>query len=425
MKNSVFTSSYVRIGLALFLSFVLVPTCFAWKPELGEVPKPIEGYEYLDGQSINLNQFKGKPTVLYFGGDWCPPCQRTRPYIVNLVKNHADIVNVVFISSDDNKLRDAKMRESKATGLRIAMPILSKHPAFSMETSRGDFGAFGRIYGYPTAMLLDKDGRVVKKYESDSRIIRNDIETDVMALTTIAQTTPPVDAAMPASDGSSNTGQIPYFDKTNDAGKAAIKAYGSNKSPKALAINQSGQIYWWGAEGQQAEISRRTLENCELISKSPCVLGAISEVVQKLNLTSKPVSAFAALGSQLDPNKVPFLSDAMRKSLATALDKARDTSPKYMALALNPRNAWFLKFDPEFKSQEEADNAALTACVNFPPPNRVWNRGACLLFAQGLQIVANLPLSVRFASPEMVKAAGGSPATAAAATARTEVAPQN
>src|SRR4029077_18342479 len=159
----------------------------------------------------------------------------------------------------------------------------------------------------------------------------------------------------------------------------------------ALAMNPNGQSYWWGPVAHQAEEIRRVLENCELFYKSPCVLAAIDDAVQKLDPAANPVSAFAALGNELDPSKVPFLSDAARKGLAAALEKARTSSPQYMALALHPRNGWFLKVDPAFASQADADNAALTACVNFTPPNKFWNRGSCLLFSEGTQIVANLP----------------------------------
>jgi hypothetical protein len=211
-----------------------------------------------------------------------------------------------------------------------------------------------------------------------------------------------------ADEASLDLSQIPYYDKTNDGYKASIKLYAAAKGPKALAMNPNGHGYWWGAVAHQAEAIRRVLENCELSNKSPCVLAAIDDAVQKVDPAAKPVSAFAELGNELDPNKVPFLSDAARKSLAASLENARKSSPQYMALALNPRNVWFLKFDPAFASQADADDAALAACVSFTPPNKYWNRGSCLLFSQGTQIVANLPLNVTFARTAMVQAAGPS-----------------
>lgn len=201
-------------------------------------------------------------------------------------------------------------------------------------------------------------------------------------------------------------GQIPYYDRTNDRSKADLKGYFQAKGPKALAMNANGQSYWWGPIDSQSEAARRALENCEFSNKSPCVLAAVDDAIQKPDAAAKPVSAFATLGNELDPGKVPFLSGAARKRLAGSLVQARKNSLQHMALALHPRNGWFLKVDPAYTSQADADTAALAACVNFSPPNKFWNRGSCFLFAEGMQIVGNLPSNVTYASAALVQAAG-------------------
>ena len=204
--------------------------------------------------------------------------------------------------------------------------------------------------------------------------------------------------------------QIPYYDQTKERSRADINSYAAAKGPKALAINPNGQTYWWGPVESQAEASRRALENCEFSNKSPCVLGAVGDLVQKWDVAIKPVSVFAALGNEIDPRKTPFLREGARKQFATTLAGARKNTRQYTAVALHPRGGWFVSVDPSYTSQADADNAALAACVKWPPPNKFWSRGSCFLFSQGTQIVGNFPTNVTYASVALVLAASDSSA---------------
>ena len=204
--------------------------------------------------------------------------------------------------------------------------------------------------------------------------------------------------------------QLPFYEKTNERGKSDIKSYFGGKSPKALAVHSNGNTYWWGPTANQKEASRRALENCEFSNKSPCVLAALDHNIQKVDPDAKPLSAFSDFGAELDPGKVPFLSDAARANLAKSYLQSQKATLQYKALALHPRNGWYLKVDPSYASQADANNAALSACVNVAPPNRFWSRGACFLYAEGSRIVATLPQTVTFASAAMVaEAENGQP----------------
>lgn len=215
--------------------------------------------------------------------------------------------------------------------------------------------------------------------------------------------------------------QFPFYDKATNSYKTDIVNYLAAKSPKAIAANPNGGSYWWTAVNA-TEASRRALENCELSQRSPCLLAAVDDVVQTVDPTIAPASAFANLGSELDPATVPFLSETERRKLAKAYAQERKQTFQYMALALHPRNAWFLKVDPSYKSQEEANEAALNACVNVTPPRASWRRNACLLYAEGSRVVVTLPHAVRYASASMVAAAERQSAPSAQSTSSRGVA---
>lgn len=155
----------LRTRLLLAATLLACASAFAFKPEMGEAPASLAGHlEYVDGTPLDLGALKGRPTVLYFGGDWCLPCQETRPFVVAAAKKYGQDANFVFVSMDDNAKRGAKRAEAAASApLKIAMPRLALCAPGTCLDGLRDLGAFGRIYGYPTAIVLDKNGVVVWK----------------------------------------------------------------------------------------------------------------------------------------------------------------------------------------------------------------------------------------------------------------------
>jgi thiol-disulfide isomerase/thioredoxin len=156
---------HVWKSLILFAALVCSSVSFAFKPEVGEVPANLtEHLEYVDNTRLDLSALKGKPTVLYFGADWCLPCQETRPFVVAAAKKYGADANFVFVSMDDNTKRDAKKAEALASApMKIAMPRMALCPPGKCMSGLRDLGEFGRIYGYPTAIVLDREGKVVWK----------------------------------------------------------------------------------------------------------------------------------------------------------------------------------------------------------------------------------------------------------------------
>ena len=150
----------------LFVAMLLgASAASAFKPEIGEVPANLTGQlEFVDGTPLDLTALKGKPTVLYFGADWCVPCQETRPFVIAHAKKYGKDANFVFISMDDNTKRAIKKSEGEASApLRIAMPRLAVCPPGKCMSGLKDLGEFGRIYGFPMAFVLDRDGKLVWK----------------------------------------------------------------------------------------------------------------------------------------------------------------------------------------------------------------------------------------------------------------------
>lgn len=154
---------------AAALCIALPPAALAWKPEIGEKPAPMEQLELVTtGQPVDLDRYLGHPLILYFGADWCPPCVSSgRPAVIAAFQQYRDRgLQLLFVSLDPRKARAAKKAESLALGFPIAMRA---RPEDGVDKLRSfHFGAFGRIYVVPTAIVLDADGKVVRKLEQGS-----------------------------------------------------------------------------------------------------------------------------------------------------------------------------------------------------------------------------------------------------------------
>lgn len=73
-------------------------------------------------------------------------------------------LKVLFVSMDDNKYRAAKVQESQALCIPFAMAKAELCAPRKCPDCLRDAGTFGRIFSYPTAIVLNAEGHVVDKF---------------------------------------------------------------------------------------------------------------------------------------------------------------------------------------------------------------------------------------------------------------------
>jgi thiol-disulfide isomerase/thioredoxin len=104
----------------------------------------------LDGQTLSLDDLKGKVVLIDFWATWCGPCRESTPALKRLAeKAKQDPVVLFGVSADRDaaKLRDYLARE-----------------AVGWPQYWDQAGKLERLFGvraYPTFVVLDGDGRVV------------------------------------------------------------------------------------------------------------------------------------------------------------------------------------------------------------------------------------------------------------------------
>lgn len=85
---------------------VFINRLVSWSPSVisGNDRKSLDTYhwelESLEGESLNLNQSKGKVVIINVWATWCPPCLAELPSLERLYKRYGDRVDFYFVSQE-------------------------------------------------------------------------------------------------------------------------------------------------------------------------------------------------------------------------------------------------------------------------------------------------------------------------------------
>jgi thiol-disulfide isomerase/thioredoxin len=110
-----------------------------------------------------LSQMKGKVVLVNFWATWCEPCRVEIPWLIEMQQKYgAKGFTVLGIAMDDEGRSVVapfvqKERFEVAGGDKAQMnyPIVIGNDAAADK--------FGGLFGYPTSVLIDKDGKQIKR----------------------------------------------------------------------------------------------------------------------------------------------------------------------------------------------------------------------------------------------------------------------
>ena len=118
----------------------------------------------LEGNTITLDQMRGKVVLLNFWGTWCGPCRKEIPDFINLMKKHnkdgLEIVGVTLTSGPPENIK------AFADKWGINYKLLTDIKGNETQTVTALYGqATGkRITGIPTTFIIDREGVIQKRY---------------------------------------------------------------------------------------------------------------------------------------------------------------------------------------------------------------------------------------------------------------------
>lgn len=141
-------------ALSLSIVFSLVLVLFACQSKADSNKAPDFTLLNLQGDTVTLDDYKGKVIVLNFFATYCPPCRAEIPDFVKLQEEYRNKgLIVIGISVDSNGML---ILPTFINRLGINYPIL-------LATNKV-LKDYGNIDILPTTFIIDRQQRIIKQY---------------------------------------------------------------------------------------------------------------------------------------------------------------------------------------------------------------------------------------------------------------------
>ena len=161
---------------AAILFFTLICGAFAGRangaPANSLLHKPAPRFAREDlqhHQRVSLAAYKGKVVLLNFWATWCGPCLLELPQFSHwqgeLGPKGLQVIAISIDDGADQVLSYTRMRP-------VPFPVVMGDEKLGR--------LYGGILGLPVTFLIDRDGRVAKRYQGESRL--DDMEVEIRRL---------------------------------------------------------------------------------------------------------------------------------------------------------------------------------------------------------------------------------------------------
>jgi thiol-disulfide isomerase/thioredoxin len=141
-------------------------------------PEPDLTLKNLDGKDVSLESLKGKVVLVNFWATWCEPCKIEIPELIELQQEYGPKgFTVLGIAMDDEGRSAVAPFVQKEKFDTDNGKSTMNYPIVIGNDAAGD--KFGGLLGYPTSILLSRDGKQVKHITGI--ITRDDIVKSIQA----------------------------------------------------------------------------------------------------------------------------------------------------------------------------------------------------------------------------------------------------
>ncbi len=135
-----------------FLLEILVIAAFvfgirAWqqKDMVSGVAPPFQSV-FIDGKTVNLEDYRGKPLLLHFWAEWCPFCKLEEGTITDLTKDY-QVLTVAYQSGDKAEV----LKHMRKQGIESWPTIVDADSRLA--------DSYG-VKGVPTSLIIDGNGNI-------------------------------------------------------------------------------------------------------------------------------------------------------------------------------------------------------------------------------------------------------------------------
>ena len=130
------------------VSGLILAGCSAQGPEVGKLAPDFK-LQSLDGQTVSLGDFRGKPVLLNFWATWCPPCRFEMPFLQEIFENKEWSGKGLVILTIDIGENPSRVKEFMEN-YDLSFPVL-------LDTDQ-NLALEYNIRAIPTTFFIDKDG---------------------------------------------------------------------------------------------------------------------------------------------------------------------------------------------------------------------------------------------------------------------------
>ena len=110
-----------------------------------------------EGQTLALNDVKGKVTIIDFWASWCGPCRRENPNVVKLYKTyHNKGLEIIGVSLDREGQKDRWLKA-------IEDDQLTWHHVSNLKFWQDPIAKLYNVRSIPATFILDADGKIIAK----------------------------------------------------------------------------------------------------------------------------------------------------------------------------------------------------------------------------------------------------------------------
>ena len=111
----------------------------------------------LEGEPVNLSDFRGKPTILNFWASWCGPCKMEMPDLEEAYLTYGGEINFLIVNLTDGTSETVESAHGYIESQGYTFPVY-------YDTVMGGTFAYG-VSAIPVTYFIDAEGNLVAYYE--------------------------------------------------------------------------------------------------------------------------------------------------------------------------------------------------------------------------------------------------------------------
>lgn len=137
----------------------------------GQPAYMIKKEDVMTGKLFDMSKLRGKYIIVDFWASWCVPCRKSNPHMIELYnKYHKKGLEMIFVGDNDSS-PDVLREAIKKDGLQKMHHVLRGLKIIDRKTFQTDktndvSDKYG-IHYLPTKFLIDKEGKIIGKFESE------------------------------------------------------------------------------------------------------------------------------------------------------------------------------------------------------------------------------------------------------------------